>query len=165
MLINNYKNHSSAHAVNSWAFKNLLVHSNALFQFDVLTDQILLFLSLQVEHQRISIDHAMDEEETVRLNPPLTISLSPATGKLTHYMNKLGQLNTGPHVVSTSLPHTQCHNFTNDLNSSCYCCSNCNNMTGLCQNTTVQCLRESNAWYNLYAPGKTVANQNLSGKF
>ena len=86
-------------------------------------------------------------------------------------MNRLGQMNTGP-TIKTLPTSEECGTDQSWQNSSCFCCdctptdqSCCLNETTdkNCSPSALHCVKESNTWYNMFAPGKTVVNQSISG--
>ena len=119
----------------------------------------------------MAVDHLVSEGRQVKLAEPVLIMLKQYYGVITTMMNRLGQMNTGP-TIETLLNSEECGPDQSWQNSSCFCCDCTPTDQACCLNETtdrncspsvLHCVKESNTWYNMFAPGKTVVNQNISG--
>ena len=129
------------------------------------------FYSKASTEHTVAVDHIVSEGRQVKLAEPVLITLKQYYGVITTMMNRLGQMNTGP-TIETLPASEECGTKQSWQNSSCFCCDCTPTDQACCFNETtdrncspsaLHCVKESNTWYNMFAPGKTVVNQNISG--
>lgn len=112
----------------------------------------------------------------MKLLRPVLITIEPGAGQTTTVMNRLGQMNTGPTMKVLRFAE-QCMTSHRWHNSSCFCCECLPEEVRCCQNASsdltdikcspalLHCVEESNLWYDMYSPGKTLVNQSISGRY